>query len=75
MAIEDIEMNPVMSSNIAAAGYDEETKTLDIEFNSGATYRYSSVPKETAMMLWSAASPGRYFHDYIKNYYSVERLD
>lgn len=74
MAIEDIEMNPVVSSNIAAAGYDEETKTLIIEFNSGSTYSYSGVPKETAMMLWSAASPGRYFYDYIKNYYDAERI-
>ncbi len=62
-----MEMIQVESSNIAAVGYNEETKELHIEFNSGKTYSYQDVPKEIAVNLVKADSVGKYFHAHIRN--------
>ena len=37
---------PVSSSMIAAIGYDEEAEMLEVEFVSGAVYRYRSVNQD-----------------------------
>ena len=57
---------PVSSSNLASVGYDEETRTLEVEFNSGSVYQYDRVPKSEFDGLMSAASHGRYFDQNIK---------
>ncbi len=43
----------VNSSNLASVGYDEESSTLEIEFNSDYIYQYFGVPFHlfTALML------------------------
>jgi hypothetical protein len=64
-----IEMKPLISSNLAAAGYDLETKVLDIEFNNGTRYSYDEVPAETATGIFTASSPGQYFRNFIKGRY------
>ncbi len=69
------EMIPVESSNLAAAGYDEEKEELYIEFKSGGLYKYSDVPYNVFKDLLDADSKGQYFHKYIRNGgYSYERL-
>ncbi len=40
--------DPVVSSNLASAGYDAETRTLEVEFSNGAVYRYGDVPYDVA---------------------------
>ena len=35
-----MQLHPLESSLIQAAGYDEATETLEVVFNSGKTYRY-----------------------------------
>ncbi|MGB7894279.1 MAG: KTSC domain-containing protein [Microcoleus sp.] len=40
-----MKLEPVESSMIQSAGYDEESYTLEVVFNSGKTYRYFEVPK------------------------------
>jgi KTSC domain-containing protein len=35
---------PVNSAAVAAVGYDGRTRVLEIEFRSGAVYRYYGVP-------------------------------
>ncbi len=57
---------PVSSSNLASVGYDAESKTLEIEFQSGSIYQYFAVPEKIFSGLMSAASRGRYFDAYIK---------
>jgi hypothetical protein len=57
------------SSSIAAAGYDPETQTLDIEFTSGQSYTYPGVPQDVYDGLMSADSPGKFFHSNIKGIY------
>src|SRR5436309_2242390 len=50
---------PLSSSALASAAY-SSGGTLEVEFNDGATYRYSGVPVLVFLGLVNAASPGRY---------------
>ena len=67
--VEDIEMESVLSSNLAAIGYHEESQTLQVEFNSGQVYQYAGVPKEEFDNLRDAGSVGGYFASNIKRAY------
>jgi hypothetical protein len=66
-------MHPIQSSNLLSVGYDAKSRTLRIEFSTGAVYVYSDVPNEVYQGLRSAPSVGRYFATNIKNLYSYER--
>lgn len=70
----DMEMVPMASSNLRAAGYDPATQTLRIEYNSG-TYDYRNVPEETWARLMGAPSKGSYVARWIKPAYSYVRID
>lgn len=66
---EQPEMEPVQSSTIDAIGFDGAT--LWIRFRgagggAGKTYRYEGVPRGTYEAMRSAASPGQYFHQFVK---------
>lgn len=67
-------MTPVSSSDLSAVGYDEPTSTLRIEFHSGGTYDYSSVPLAVYIELMAANSQGRYFNQNIKQRYSYAKV-
>jgi hypothetical protein len=69
----EIEMLPIVSSNLASAGYDAETQTLRIEFGSGSVYSYSGVSPGIYQALMTAPSPGRFFSQNIKDRYSTTR--
>lgn len=58
----------VSSSDLRSVGYDSQTSTLEIEFNSGGIYIYSNVPYNEYQNLMNASSKGRYFHSHIKHY-------
>jgi len=65
---------PVTSSNIVSIGYDVDTRTLEVEFNSGAVYQYSNVPEDVYNELISASSIGAYFASGIKYVYYGKRI-
>ena len=65
---------PVRSSNIRAVGYDQESRTLEVEFQSGGIYQYSGVPVNVHEGLMRAASKGEYFHDHIKERYPCRQV-
>ena len=69
-----ITMHPAISSNIAAAGYDEVTRTLEIRFLNGATYRYTDVPKEIYEGMWKADSMGKFVHSNIASKYKFAKV-
>jgi hypothetical protein len=50
------------SSAIAGVTYDEEQKTLDVEFRGGDTYRYFHVPKFVYRELLKAESTGTFWN-------------
>jgi len=69
-----MDRQPVRSSNICSVGYEPETRTLEVEFNSGGIYQYSGVPETVYQGLMQAISKGSYFHDYIKDRYSCRKV-
>jgi hypothetical protein len=64
----------VESSSIANVGYNARQRILDIQFHSGAVYRYSTVPKEVHAQFLKAPSKGRYFSAQIRGKYPFQRL-
>lgn len=60
---------PVESSMIQDIGYDPETETLEIGFNSGTVYQYFEVEQETYDAFMKADSKGRYFLDSVEPFY------
>jgi hypothetical protein len=67
-----IALIPIVSSQIAAVGYDAETRELVIKFRASgrtaeAIYSYDGVPPELATGLIAAESPGAYFHRHIRH--------
>jgi hypothetical protein len=82
----NINRHQVQSSQIASIGYDEESKTLEIEFKpfqkKGAkpdeqpktsVYRYSDVSKETWDDFRSAKSIGTHFRSNIKGKFEYKK--
>ena len=69
-----MEMNNVDSSNVAAVGYDENSHTLQVEFNSGATYQYFDVPEVIFEGMINAASVGQYLNQQVKGIYRYSRV-
>lgn len=63
----------VSSSNINSVGYDEKSRTLEIEFHSG-TYHYYDVPQYIFEEIVNASSVGSYVHQHIKNNFSYEQV-
>lgn len=57
---------PVSSSNLKSVGYDESSKTLEVEFLNGTVYQYSGVPASVYQGLMSASSHGSYLDQYVK---------
>jgi len=65
---------PVVSSNIASIGYDEENQILEIEFHHGAIFQYFDVPKGIYDELMNAPSHAKNFMFEIKNKYSYQKI-
>jgi len=59
---------PLQSSNVRAAMYDETSRTLSVQFLSGAEYDYYDVPKHVADGLFNSGSPGRYIRTALSGY-------
>ena len=56
----------VESTTLAAVAYDEVQNALQLEFRSGAIYRYLGVPVGVHKELLEAASKGSYFNRVIR---------
>ena len=63
----------VESSVLASVAYGRD-QTLQLEFRSGALYRYFSVPRTVFRALLSAESKGTYFNRSIRNRFRYQRL-
>jgi hypothetical protein len=64
----------VDSSMLDSVGYDEKTKTLEVEFTSGGVYQYFDVEKEVFEKLMKADSLGSYFYHNIRDDYDYSRV-
>lgn len=69
-----MEMHLVDSSNVSAIGYDEDSQTLQVEFNSGATYQYFDVPQQIFEGMLDAGSVGQYLNQHVKGIFRYSRV-
>lgn len=64
----------VASSNLASAGYDEASQTLEVEFSNGTIYQYYNVGSALYEQFMHAPSKGQFLNVYIKNGYPYSRV-
>jgi len=64
----------IVSSNIRSIGYDPESSTLEVEFNTGNIYQYSNVSESEYEGLMNSASKGRYLNKNIKGRYQDTKI-
>lgn len=62
-------MQPVKSSNILAAGYDEDSKTMAVQFSTG-TYHYHGVDRKDFEAMINAPSVGAHHARNIRGKFS-----
>ena len=65
---------PLKSSKLRAAGYDEASRVMDIEFVNGDIYEYKSVSPELYRQLMASPSPNSFFEDKIDEAFSGKRI-
>jgi hypothetical protein len=75
-----MKMREVVSSNIAAIGYEAgnpetDMGTLQVRFSSGSEYTYEDVPAQVAQELFEAESVGQAFFATIRNKYTTIKLE
>lgn len=66
---------PVDSESIAAIGYDDDAEVLEVEFVTGAIYRYRGVSQDVFEDFRQAPSKGAYFNRSIRDAYAWEQVE
>ena len=69
-----VEMHPVISSQIKAVWYDEDTQRLTVEFHNWSQYAYLLVPQSVADWVLEADSVWKFFNANVKTKYSYEKI-
>ena len=64
----------VSSSSIASVGFDGALATLEVEFVSGAVYRYFAVPAAVHLQLMGAASKGAFLNRFVRDVFPFARV-
>lgn len=70
----EIEMIPVVSSNVESIGYNEGTQILRVKFLNGAIYEYKNVPLVEFEQLKNTSSAGSYLNRNIARNYPYEKV-
>ncbi len=73
--MDNIDMIPVSSSNVAEVGYEEQSQIVYVRFLNGSLYAYKGVPEHEFNELLNAPSVGSYLHKNYKNFYPYERIE
>jgi hypothetical protein len=68
-----MELILVESAMISAVAYDDARQDLIVIFNTGQTYVYSDVPRDTYDALLTADSKGTYMKDQIIDHFPHRR--
>ena len=69
-----MERKRVNSSKLRSVGYDEATKTLEVEMSSGQVYQYTGVYPEVYRRFMAAPNPTSFFDDKIEEEYTGRRV-
>ncbi len=70
-----MQRQPVDSTSLVSVGYEEPTRTLEVEFHNGGVYQYLGVPPFTHRGLLQAESMGAFLNKCIKPYYRYVCLE
>lgn len=71
---ENMDWISVDSRNLSRVRYDENSNTLEIEFQGGNVYQYFDVPKSIFDELLVTGSKGKFFHSQIKGHFRYARV-
>ena len=69
-----MERKRVNSSKLRSVGYDEGTRTLEIEMSNGQVFQYSGVYPEVHRRLMAAPNPTSFYDDKIADEYTAKRV-
>ncbi|MCK4947538.1 MAG: KTSC domain-containing protein [Candidatus Aureabacteria bacterium] len=69
-----MDRNNIDSSMIRSIGYDANSSTLEIEFNSGAIWQYFDFPESSWCEFNTSDSKGKFFLREIKKQYSESQV-
>ena len=69
-----MERKRVNSSKLRAVGYDELTRTLEVEMSNGQVFQYSGVYPEVYRRFMAAPNPTAFFDDKIDEEYTGRRV-
>ncbi|MEZ5026733.1 MAG: KTSC domain-containing protein [Chitinophagales bacterium] len=69
-----MERESVQSSMIRSLGYDSNTSTLEVEFNSGAVWQYYDVPESVYYDMRNSDSIGKYFNANIRGQHTESQV-
>jgi hypothetical protein len=64
----------VNSSKIRSVGYDDATRTLEVEMSDGQVFQYSGVYPEVYRRFMAAPNPTSFFDDKIAEEYTAKRV-
>lgn len=64
----------VTSTTLATVAYDDAGRVLQLDFRSGAVYRYFGVPAAVHDGLLRTSSKGRYFNEEIRERFRHVRV-
>jgi hypothetical protein len=64
----------VNSSKLRSVGYDEASKTLEVELSNGQVYQYTGVYPEVYRRFMAAPNPTSFFDDKIDEEYTGRRV-
>lgn len=64
----------ISSTNVASAGYDEQSETLEVEFANGSVYQYFNVGLALYEQFRTASSKGQFLNSNIRNSYPYSRV-
>jgi len=66
---------PVKSRILRSVGYDEITKILELEFQTGVVYHYLRVPHKIYQTLMKSEEAGKYFTEKIRPQFQAKRVE
>lgn len=69
-----MQREPLVSTAVVSAGYDPETRVLEIEFRGGRIYRYRDVPPSVYEFLRRTRSKGGFVSRMIDGHYAYEEV-
>ena len=64
----------VNSSRLRSVGYDEQTRTLEVEMSNGQVFQYVGVYPEVYRRFMAAPNPTSFFDDKIADEYTGKRV-